>query len=144
MATRALGAQQSIFSLICAMIYAFTPFVTVMAFFYAATYWMQGHISILQFLTTGFVSQQDVLVRFFPTVAKVTCLVCFILFTNGIRALMRSSLSSATLIAAICVPLIMGSFVVSLSIEELLVPGISSHVISFFASFLSDNSGALN
>jgi hypothetical protein len=136
MTTRALGAQQSMFSLFCAMIYAFTPFVTVMVFFYAATYWAQGHISILQYLTTGFASQSDNLVQFFPTMVKITGLVCFILFTNGIRALMRSSLSSATLIAAVCVPLIMGSFVVSLSIEELLLPGISTKVIGVFASFL--------
>lgn len=144
MATRALGAQQSMFSLFCAMTYAFTPFVTVMAFFYVATYWTQGHISVLQFLTTGFVSHQDMLVKFFPTVIKLTGLVCFILFMNGIRALMSSSLSSAALIAAICIPLIMGSFVVSLSIEEFILPSISSKVIGFFGTFLGYHQGILN
>lgn len=144
MATRALGAQQSIFSLFCAMIYSFTPFVTVMVFFYVATYWMQGHISILQYLTTGFASQSDALVQFFPTTVKITVLVCFVLFSNAIRVLMRSSLSSAALIAAVCVPLIMGSFVVSLSIEELLLPGISSKVIGVFASFVGHSPGIID
>lgn len=141
MATRALGAEQPMFSMFCAMVYSFTPFVTVMAFYYAATYWTQGHLSVLQFLTTGFASQHDILVKFFPTAAKVTCLVCFVLFTNGIRALMRGSLSSASLIAAICVPLIMAGFVVSLSIEELILPGEASRVIDFFASFLGLHQG---
>lgn len=136
MTTRALGRQVRTFSLVCAMIYSFTPFVSVMAFFYAATYWTQGHISVLQFLTTGFVSQHDPLVQFFPTVGKVTCLVCFTLFTNGVRALMGSSLSSAVLVAAICVPLLMGSFVVALSLDELMLPGVSSKVIDLFAAFL--------
>jgi hypothetical protein len=139
--TRALGAQQSMFSMLCAMVYAFTPFVTVMTLYYAATYWTQGHLSVLQFLTAGFASQHDILVQFFPTAAKATCLVCFILFTNGIRALMRGSLSSATLIAAICVPLIMAGFVVSLSIEELILPGQAPRVIDFFASFLGLHQG---
>jgi hypothetical protein len=141
MATRALGAQQSMFSMLCAMIYAFTPFVTVMTLYYAVTYWTQGHLSVLQFLTTGFTSQHDMLVQFFPTAAKITCLACFVLFTNGIRVLMRSSLSSATLIAAICVPLIMAGFVVSLSIEEMILPGEASQVINFFASFLGLQQG---
>lgn len=144
MTTRALGSQLTTFPLVCAMIYSFTPFVSVMAFYYAATYWTQGHISVLQFLTTGFVSQHDALVQFFPTVCKLTCLVSFTLFTNGIRALMRSSLSSAILVAAICVPLLMGSFIVGLSIEELILPGISEAVIHFFAAFsgLGSSSGA--
>jgi hypothetical protein len=81
------------------------------------------------------------LVQFFPTAAKITCLACFVLFTNGIRVLMRSSLSSATLIAAICVPLIMAGFVVSLSIEEMILPGEASQVINFFASFLGLQQG---
>jgi hypothetical protein len=144
MATRALGAQQSIFSLFCAMTYSLTPFVTVMTFFYVATYWAQGHISVLQFLTTGFASQHDMLVQFFPTMVKLTCVACFILFANGIRALMSSSLSSAALIAAICVPLLMGSFVVALSIEELMLPGVSSKVVDFFATFLGYHQGILN
>ncbi len=136
MTTRALSSEQPIFSLICAMIYSLTPFVTMMAFFYAATYWTQGHISVLQFLTTGYTSQHDTLVQFFPTTVKITCAVCFVLFVNGVRALLHSSLSSAVLIAAIFVPLIMGSFVVALSFEELLLPGLSARVIGVFAAFL--------
>jgi len=136
MTTRALGGQVAMFSLTCAMIYAFTPFVSVLAFFYASTYWTQGHISVLQFLTTGFVSQHDALVQFFPTACKLTCLVSFVLFANGVRALMRSSLSSAVLVAAICVPLLMGSFIVALSLQELMLPGLSANVIDFFGAFL--------
>jgi hypothetical protein len=144
MLTRTLGTQQSIFSLFCAMTYALTPFVTVMIFFYAATYLTQGHISILQYLTTGFVSQSDRLAPFFPTMVKASGLVSFVLFTNGIRVLMRSSLISAALIATVCLPLIMGSFIVSLSIEELLLPGISPKVIEVFTSFMGHSHGTID
>lgn len=141
MATRALSSEQPILPLVCAMIYAFTPFVTLMAFFYIATYWNQGHISVLQFLTTGYSSQHDKLVQFFPTAVQITCFVSYALFTNGIRALMHSSLSSAALVAAICVPLVMGSFVVALSLAELVLPGVSSKVIGVFAAFLGFHFG---
>jgi hypothetical protein len=97
---------------------------------------MEGRLSILQFLTTGYARPNDWLLQMFPNLFKLFCLLSFVVFGNCIRAIYRSSITSAVLIAAVCIPLLLGSFIVALSLTEVCFAGSSDQVITFFRSFV--------
>lgn len=119
-----------------AIVYSSAPMTTLMGAVYIANYLMEGRLSILQFLTTGYARPNEWLLQVFPNLFRVFCLLSFILFAGSVRALYRSTIVSGYLIAAVSVPLLLGSFIVALSLTEACFPGSSEHVIHFFRAFM--------
>jgi hypothetical protein len=133
---RALRLAPSIEASFAALVYSSAPIITLMGGMYLTNYLMEGNLSILQFLSTGYTRQNDWLLQMFPNLFKIFCLLSFIVFANCIRAIYRSSVTSAGLIAAVCIPLMLGSFIVALSLTEVCFAGSSEQVIAFFRSFV--------
>lgn len=132
---RVIGASQRPLSIFGALVYATCPFVSFMCLFYISNYITMGRLTVLSFLIWGQVDGDDWLVRQFPFLVKVFCFISFWVFANAIRVLTRSTLSSAALMSAVCVPLLLGSFVLALYCTELNLKGTSSGVIQFFNAF---------
>lgn len=133
---RALRLSPSIDATFSALVYSSAPIITLMGAIYLTNYAMEGRLSILQFLTTGYARPNDWLLQMFPKLFKLFCLLSFVVFGNCIRAIYRSSITSGVLIAAVCIPLLLGSFIVALSLTEVCFAGSSEQVITFFRSFV--------
>jgi hypothetical protein len=133
---RALRLPPATSSIFASLIYSTAPLITLMGAMYLLNYLLEGRLSILQYLTTGYARPDDWLLKIFPNLFRIFCLLSFILFANAVRALYRSSLMSAYLIASVSIPLLLGSFVVALSLTELCFHRSSEHVIAFFRGFI--------
>lgn len=135
--TRIIGIPQRALSVFGALVYATCPFVSFMCVVYISNYVIMGQLTVLNFLIWGYQDPNDWLLMQFPLLIKICCCISFWVFINGIRALTRATLSSAALIATTCIPLLLGSFVLSLYCNELTLPGTSGRVIKFFNAFTS-------
>jgi hypothetical protein len=132
---RALHLPSSPSTVFASIVYASAPITTLMGGVYLINYLLEGRLSILQFLSTGYARPDEALLLMFPNLIKIFCFLAFILFAGGVRALYRSSAVSAYLIAATCIPLLLGSFLVAASLTEACFPGSSEQVIGFFRAF---------
>jgi hypothetical protein len=133
---RALHLPASPGAVFASIVYSSAPITTLMGAMYLCNYLLEGRLSILQFLATGYARPDEWLLHVFPNLFRIFCGLSFILFASAVRALYRSSLISGYLIAAVSVPLLLGSFIVALSLTEACFPGSSEHVIHFLRAFV--------
>ncbi len=134
---RTLGSPVRWIMTFGALVYALTPITVIIAAVYCLNYVTVGYFSIFQFLSFGYVTENDWVVALFPITFKVSCALCILLLIHGARVLCRASFSSSLLLGAIYIPLILGSFVVSASAVEIAAPLSSEAVIRFFLSFFN-------
>lgn len=136
MLLNAIGVPQPILVVFGALVYATTPFISFMTIVYVANYFLAGQLTILFFLMSGHTDPTDWLVVQFPLLFKVCCLISFWVFSNAMRVVTRGSVTSAILMAAMCIPFLLGSFALSVYVTEINFPGSAPRVLSFFTSFV--------
>jgi hypothetical protein len=120
-----------------ASLYCLAGLIPFMLAFYLGNFLASGHLSILEFLATGRINKSDWFLELFPTSAKVALAYSFFLFVNAVRALTGAKLVSAFSMAVLAIPVLIGSFVVSLTISDILFQDTGAEVYRFFTNLLT-------
>jgi hypothetical protein len=120
-----------------ASLYCLASLIPFMGAFYLGNFFASGHLSILGYLATGQAKGSDWFLEFFPTCAKVALSFSFYLFVNAVRALTDAKFVSAFSMAVLAIPVLVGSFVVSLTISDVLFPETGFEVYRFFTHLLT-------
>jgi hypothetical protein len=119
-----------------ASLYCLAGLIPFMLAFYLGNYLASGQVSILQFLATGHAEESDWFIELFPNSAKVALAFSFLLFVNAVRALTNSRFISALSMSVLGIPVLIGSFVVSLTMSNILFPDTGVEVYRFFTNLL--------
>jgi hypothetical protein len=120
-----------------ASLYCVSGLIPFMLSFYLGNFLASGHLSILELLATGYYKESDWFLGLFPTCAKVALAFSFFLFVNATRALTNAKLVSAFSMAVLGVPVLIGSFVVSLTISDVIFQDTGVEVYRFFTHLLN-------
>jgi hypothetical protein len=132
MGLRSFNDRSKAYSVFAALVYATAPIVAMMLAALLANRILEGSLSLVSFLATGVSAQDDLIVTLFPHLIHLSLIGSLITLAHSLRALTRSSLSVALLMAIGSVPLILGSFVVGLTATDLLIPASSPETITLF------------
>jgi hypothetical protein len=128
----------STIKVLAAAIYSLAGLIPFMLAFYLGNFLTQGHLSVLRYLATGRVDGTDWFVRLFPICAEVAIGFAFLLFANALRSVTNSKLISAISLSFLGVPVLIGSFAMSLTIADSIFPETGVEVYRFFTSLVSD------
>lgn len=120
-----------------ASLYCITGLVPFMLAFYLGNFLASGHLSIVELLATGHVDKTDWCIELFPTWARIALIYSFFLFVNAVRALTGTKFVSSFSMAVLAIPVLIGSFVVSLTISDILFQDTGLEVYRFFTHLLS-------
>lgn len=120
-----------------ASLYSLAGLIPFMLAFYLGNLLTSGHLSVLSFLAGGHIGQHDWFLRLFPLCAKVALFGSFLIFVNAIQALTTSKFLSALSISVLAIPVLIGSFVVSLTIADAFFNDTGVEVYRFFTHLLS-------
>lgn len=133
---RLMGISAPAIKVIAAVTYALVAIIPLMLAYYAANFAINGELTILSFLTTGRLSDGEWLIGLFPTLIYIGAGLMFLVFVSALRALGNTPISTAYLLAILCIPLLIGSFFVGMTCAESIFPNTSYMVGKFFTSFL--------
>jgi len=123
---------------LAAAVYSMTGLIPFMLAFYLGNFLTSGKLSVLRYLSTGRVDGTDWFVRLFPVCAEVALAFAFLLFANALRAVTNSKLISAISLSVLGVPVLIGSFAMSLTIADSIFPETGVEVYRFFTSLIAD------
>ena len=126
----------SMFKVLAGVLYSIAGLIPLMLAYYLGNYLASGHLSVLDFLATGRMDAQDWFVALFPTCAKVALGFSFFLFVNAIRALTDSKTMSALSLSLLGIPVLIGSFAVSLTVSDVIYKDTGIEVYRFFTDLL--------
>lgn len=133
---RLMGISAPVVKVIGAITYSLVATIPLMLTYYAANFAINGELTILGFFTTGRLAEGEWLIGLFPTLLYIAAALMFLVFVSALRALGNTPISSAYLMAVLCLPLLIGSFFVGMTCAESLFPQSAFHVGRFFSSFL--------
>ena len=136
MGLRALNSYTSPFQIIASIAYATTPFITLLSVLWCTNQILEGDLTAVNFIATGLASSGDLAIAVLPTSLRIAAGLALIIMTCCYRHLVGASLSVGLLLAVATVPLLLGSFIVSASIFDLIAPYSSANTIRFFSGFL--------
>lgn len=118
-------------------LYSLAGLIPFMLAFYLGNFLTQGKLTVLRYLATGRIDGSDWFVGLFPTCAQVAVGFSFLLFANAIRVLTRSKPISAISLSIIGIPVLIGSFAMSLTIADSIFPDTGVEVYRFFTGLFS-------
>lgn len=118
-------------------LYALTPLIPFMLGFYLADYIVSGELALLRYMASGIISYDDWLTPLFPTAMKLTLCICLAVFAYGIKALGTTTTLSAFALMLLCLPILVGAFLVAVTLANSLFPDTGIEVFRFFRSFVS-------
>lgn len=119
-------------------IYSMAGLIPFMLAFYLGNFLTRGHLSVLRYLATGRVDGTDWFVRLFPICAEVAIGFAFFLFANALRAMTNSKPLSAISLSLLGIPVLIGSFAMSLTIADSIFPDTGVEVYRFFTSLIAE------
>ncbi|MCX6115362.1 MAG: hypothetical protein NTV65_09150 [Proteobacteria bacterium] len=131
---RILGISAAIIKVIAAIMYSLVAAIPIMLGYYIANYAINGELTILSFLCTGQISEGDWLTGLFPLLIYTAMALGFLVFVGAIRAIGKTPTITAYLLALLCIPLLIGSFIVGITCAEALYPDTSLRIGTFFSS----------
>jgi hypothetical protein len=127
----------STIKILAGSLYSIAGLIPFMIAFYLGNFLTQGRLTVLRYLATGRVDGADWFVGIFPTCAQVALCFSFFLFANAIRALTKSKATSALSLSILGIPVLIGSFAMSLTIADSIFPNTGVEVYRFFTSLFS-------
>jgi len=119
-----------------ASLYCLASLIPFMGAFYLGNFLTSGHLSVLEYLATGESNHSDWFLKLFPICAKAALLFSFFIFVNAVRALTNTKFISAFSMAVLGIPVLIGSFVVSLTMSDVLFQDTGMEVYRFFTHLL--------
>lgn len=126
----------SAWKVIAASLYSIAGLIPFMLAYYLGNFLASGELSVLRFLATGRIDSPDWFLNIFPTCAKVALAFSFFLFVNAVRAITDSKTASALSMSILAIPVLIGSFAVSLTISDALFRNTGIEVYRFFTNLL--------
>lgn len=120
-------------------VYTFAPITTVMIILFILNKLIHGELTILTFISSGYYRKTDIVVALLPYALRFGALISFLVFSTGTSIILGVSRSLAILVASMCIPILLGSYVLAVTISEYLYPGMAPQVNSFFAGFIRMN-----
>lgn len=133
---KVLLLEVSAWKLIAASLYSIAGLIPFMLAYYLGNFLASGELSILRFLATGRIDSPDWFLHIFPTCAKVALSFSFFLFVNAVRAVTNSKTTSALSMSVLAIPVLIGSFAVSLTISDAFFKDTGVEVYRFFTNLL--------
>lgn len=131
---RILGISAPIIKVIAAIMYSLVAVIPIMLGYYIANYAINGELTILAFLCTGQTSEGDWLLGLFPLLIYLAMALGFLVFSGAIRAIGKTPAITAFLLSLLCIPLLIGSFIIGTTCAEALYPDTSLRIGTFFSS----------
>ena len=98
---------------------------------------LMGSLALLTFISNGIFLPNDIITQVFPVALRVSALAALFNLSQGLAAAARGGLGIGLVLGFLALPLILGSFVLSLWLTELIYPMSSSETIAFFSNFLA-------
>lgn len=120
-----------------ASLYCIAGLIPFMLAFYLGNFLSSGTVSVLEFLAIGRAHKSDWFLQLFPNFAKVALVFSFLLFVNAVRALTNAKLISAFSMSLLALPVLIGSFVVSLTIADMVFPDTGVAIYRFFTQLFT-------
>jgi hypothetical protein len=133
--SHAFGAKDRCLRAVAALIYCTAPITVMFTILLIASRLSMGDFTVVTYLSTGVQLPDDFVMRIFPYVFKASLCLAFITLAFGLRTLTHASLMGGILMAAITTLLILGSFILSLTVTELVYPSTSSQTIDVFKRY---------
>ena len=126
----------SSWKIFAASLYSIAGLIPFMLAYYLGNFIASGQLSILRFFATGRIDSPDWFLGIFPTCAKVALTFVFFLFVNAVKAITNSKLVSALSMTVLAIPVLIGSFAVSLTISDAFFTDTGIEVYRFFTNLL--------
>lgn len=117
-------------------VYSLAPITTTLGLLYALNKLFQDDLTILTFIISGFSRPSDNIVVIFPYAIRLAALVGFCVLSRGFMINLKGSRILGVFAAIMTIPIILGSYIVALSLNEILHPNLAPQVNSFFWGFL--------
>ena len=117
-------------------IYSLAPITTTLGLLYVLNKLFQGDLTVLTFILSGFSRQSDNIVAIYPYALRVGALVSFYILSRGFMIILKASRLLGVFAAIMTIPLILGSYIIALSVNEILHPNLAPQVNSFFGGFI--------
>jgi hypothetical protein len=133
----AAGAKTSYPRAVAALAYSLTPITAILGVLHLANWGYMGSFTIVTFIATGLPLPNDLPLQIFPFVFRTSLFLAWITLAYGLRTVAKSSLPLGLIMAALTIPLILGSFIIGLTCTDLLYPSTSSRTIEFFGRFFA-------
>lgn len=133
----AIGIRRGYMRTIAVLAYSLAPITLVMVVLSVINWFLQGSFSVLTFVAHGSFVPGDLSTLVFPHAFRGSLALAFIALAFGLRTVTRGSFSMGAVMAALTVVLLLGSFVISLTIVDLAYPSASSRTIEFFARYFA-------
>jgi hypothetical protein len=136
MGLQILGVRRSMRMTLAILAYCTSPLVSLMLLASAASLIMYGAPTVTMFLASGYAAPDDAVVQVFPYLLKITGLLSLVILTQALRSITTSSLT-VSLLAALCsIPLILGAFVIALTLTDVAFPQSSPRTIALYQSMI--------
>lgn len=126
----------SSWKILAASLYSITGLIPFMLAYYLGNYLASGQLSVLRFFSTGNIKDSDWFIGMFPTCAKFALGFVFLLFVNAVKAMTNSKTISAVSLSVLAIPILIGSFAVSLTISDAFFKDTGIEVYRFFTNLL--------
>lgn len=133
----AVGGKKNYLRAVVALAFSSVPITAVIGMLIVTGRLYTGSFSVVTFLATGMTMRGDLALEIFPYVVRASLVLAFITLAYGLRTIARSSLALGILMASFTIPLLIGSFIIGLTVTDLIHPATSSRTIEFFARFLA-------
>jgi hypothetical protein len=138
MALHALNLRRLAYRIFSGLVYATAPFITLLTALLITNKILYGNLSLLGVFGFGLPSGNNLAVTIFPIAMRLAALLSFLILSQSLRAITNSSRSLGILLALSAFPLLLGSFVIAVTVTDMLFPGSSSSTISFFSAYITN------
>lgn len=126
----------SMFRVLAAVLYALAGLIPFMLAYYLGNFLASGEMTVLKYFATGQVESHDWFIEIFPICAHVALAYSFLLFVYGMKALTESKTLSALSMSVLGIPILIGSFAVSLTVADFIFRDTGIVVYRFFTGLL--------
>lgn len=120
-------------------IYSLAPITTVLLIVFALNKLIQGELTVLSFISSGYYQKSDIIVALLPYALRCAALISLAVFSSGTALILGVSRTLSILVTGLSIPILLGSYVLAVTVSDFTYPGIAPQVNSFFSGFLRMN-----
>jgi hypothetical protein len=132
-----LSARGNAYRVFAALVYATAPFVTVLSALLLTNKIVYGDLSLLSMIAFRVAHTDNFFVTIFPSAMRLAALLSVISLAQSLRTITNSSFAVGLLLGFSTLPLLLGSFIVALTVTDFIVPGSSPTTINFFSAYVA-------
>lgn len=133
---RLLALPVTVARVAAATFYSLAGLIPFMVALYLTNFLASGSLTIANYLSTGYHREEDWVVASFTKWAQVAVVFVLFIYANAIRALANSRLLSAIAITLLHFPIMVGAFMVGLTVANAIYPDTGIMDYNFFVRLL--------